>query len=73
MDLGICITLIILCLVIGVVGGFLLRVKMHEKSFAETKNDYLNSNTKLLSVSENEDEFIVTFNNAIFNDINDIK
>ena len=31
---------------------------------------YLNSNTELLSVNELEDEFVVNFNNAIFNDIN---
>ena len=37
MDLGICIALIILCLIVGVIGGFLLRVRIYEKSFAETK------------------------------------
>ena len=31
---------------------------------------YLNSNTKLLSVNENEEELVVNFNSAIFNDIN---
>ena len=31
---------------------------------------YLNSNTKLLSVNENEDELVVNFNSGIFNDIN---
>ena len=31
---------------------------------------YLNSNTKLLSVNESENELIVNFNSAIFNDIN---
>ena len=31
---------------------------------------YLNSNTKLLSVNELEDELVVNFNQAIFNDIN---
>lgn len=31
---------------------------------------YLNSNTKLLSVNELEDELIVNFNSAIFNDLN---
>lgn len=31
---------------------------------------YLNSNTKLISVDENEDELSVNFNSAIFNDIN---
>lgn len=32
---------------------------------------YLNSNTKVLSVNELEDELVVNFNSAIFNDIND--
>lgn len=32
---------------------------------------YLNSNTKVLSVNELEDELVINFNNAIFNDIND--
>ena len=31
---------------------------------------YLNSNTELLSVNELEEEFVVNFNSAIFNDIN---
>lgn len=31
---------------------------------------YLNSNTKLLSVNEGEEELVVNFNSAIFNDIN---
>ena len=31
---------------------------------------YLNSNTELLSVNENEEELVVNFNSAIFNDIN---
>jgi len=31
---------------------------------------YLNSNTKLISVNELEDELVVNFNSAIFNDIN---
>ena len=31
---------------------------------------YLNNNTKLLSVNETEDELVVNFNSAIFNDIN---
>ena len=31
---------------------------------------YLNNNTKVLSVNENEDTLIVNFNSAIFNDIN---
>ncbi|MBQ2946425.1 MAG: GerMN domain-containing protein [Bacilli bacterium] len=31
---------------------------------------YLNSNTKLLSVNENENELVVNFNSGIFNDIN---
>lgn len=31
---------------------------------------YLNNNTKLLSVNEIEDELVVNFNSAIFNDIN---
>ena len=31
---------------------------------------YLNSNTKLLSGNENEDELVVNFNSGIFNDIN---
>lgn len=31
---------------------------------------YLNNNTKLLSVNELEDELVVNFNSAIFNDIN---
>lgn len=31
---------------------------------------YLNNNTKLLSVNKNEDELVINFNNAIFNDIN---
>lgn len=31
---------------------------------------YLNTNTKLLSVNQNNDELIVNFNSAIFNDIN---
>ncbi len=31
---------------------------------------YLNSNTKVLSVNELEDELVVNFNSAIFNDIN---
>ena len=31
---------------------------------------YLNNNTKLLSVNENEDELVVNFNSGIFNDIN---
>lgn len=30
---------------------------------------YLNNNTKILSVSENNDEIIINFNNAIFNNI----
>ena len=32
---------------------------------------YLNTNTEILSVSENENEFIINFNSAIFNDINE--
>ena len=32
---------------------------------------YLNSNTRLISVSENSNELSLDFNNAIFNDIND--
>ena len=32
---------------------------------------YLNSNTKLLSVNELEDEMVINFNSAIFNDINE--
>lgn len=31
---------------------------------------YLNNNTEILSVSENEDELVLNFNTAIFNDIN---
>ena len=31
---------------------------------------YLNSNTELLSVNENEEELVVNFNSGIFNDIN---
>ena len=31
---------------------------------------YLNNNTEVLSVSENEDELVLNFNTAIFNDIN---
>lgn len=31
---------------------------------------YLNSNTKLISVTELEDELVINFNSAIFNDIN---
>ena len=31
---------------------------------------YLNSNTKLLSVNESEEELVINFNSAIFNDIN---
>ena len=31
---------------------------------------YLNTNTKLISVNENEDDLIINFNTAIFNDLN---
>ena len=31
---------------------------------------YLNNNTEIISVSENEDELVLNFNTAIFNDIN---
>ena len=31
---------------------------------------YLNNNAELISVNESEDEMIVNFNSAIFNDIN---
>ena len=37
MDLTVGIILIILCLIVGVIGGYLLRVWIHEKSFTETK------------------------------------
>ena len=31
---------------------------------------YLNSNTEILSASENDNELVINFNSAIFNDIN---
>lgn len=39
MPVGVWVALIILCLIIGIVIGFLIRVKIHEKSFAKTKQE----------------------------------
>lgn len=50
LDIAVWISLIVLCLVIGVAVGFFVRVKTHEKSFAKTKEEA----QKIIAMAETE-------------------